>query len=542
MATSSDFDLLEEHWIPVLDRHGRARQESVRSLFRNAHELSTLAGELPTQAFAMLRLLLAVLRRSVIDRPGSSAKVWEGLWSQPFLPTAEIDAYLTTHAARFRLFDQQAPFFQVADLRAVNGKVSSLDRMIADVPNGEKYFTTRAGAAVELLEFGEAARWLVHAHAFDPSGIKTGAVGDPRVKAGKGYPIGLGWAGNLGGVFLEGATLRETLLLNLVLRDINAERFAADDLPAWERPPGRADVGRARRPTGPADLCTWQSRRIRLVHNNTHVTGAVLCNGDPLEPFNQHLLEPMTAWRLSPTQTKKVGHTRHYPLTHNPSKALWRGLTGLIEQVGVSAGIAERAIAPGLLEWVSHLLEEGVLEPTHQVRLHAVGMEYINNQSVVGDIVDDTIGFRAALLAADPALRYAAIHAAQTAEQAVTALGSLAGNLAIATGGEAAGHKERAYERGYFALETPYRRWLADLRPDAGLTACGERWQRVVDEVITSIGRGLVDSAGEPAWVGREVKGTYIDASLARIWFHARLRKLLPAAYIEDNHEKGSAA
>lgn len=542
MPADDDFELLDQPWISALDLDGRQRQESLRTVFACAHELSTLTGELPTQAFAVLRVLLAVLRRSIADRRGTSAQVWAGLWEQQTLPTDDIEAYLSRHAARFRLFDPHAPFFQVADLQADNGKTSSLDRIIADVPNGEKYFTTRSGAAVERIEFAEAARWLIHAQAFDASGIKSGAVGDPRVKGGKGYPIGLGWTGNLGGVFLEGSTLRETLLLNLALRDVNGERFAADDLPAWERPPDRAAVDGNRQPTGPADLCTWQSRRIRLVHDESHVTGVILCNGDALEPFNRHLIEPMTAWRFSATQTKKAGQTRHYPLAHNPDKALWRGLRSLIEQVAVATDVEDRAIAPGLLEWVSYLLEEEVLAPTHQLRLHAVGMEYVSNQSVVGDIVDDTIGFRAALLAADPALRYVAIQAAQTAEDAVIALGALAGNLAVAAGGESDAAKGRARESGYFALESPYRRWLADLRADADLTEYGERWERAVRAVIETAGRSLVDSAGSPAWVGREVNGSYLDASLADIWFRARLKKLLPAAYSDGADQKGNAA
>ena len=92
----------------------------------------------------------------------------------------------------------------------------------------------------ERLSFAEAARWVVHAHAYDTSGIKTGAVGDPRVKGGKVYPLGVAWAGTLGGVFVEGENLRETLLLNLVAFDTDNLRIDPDeDRPAWRRPPAR---------------------------------------------------------------------------------------------------------------------------------------------------------------------------------------------------------------------------------------------------------------------------------------------------------------
>ncbi|NYN06610.1 type I-E CRISPR-associated protein Cse1/CasA, partial [Salmonella enterica subsp. enterica serovar Typhimurium] len=64
------------------------------------------------------------------------------------------------------------------------------------------------------LSFAEAARWLVHTQAYDYSGIKPGVEGDPRVKGGKGYPIGTGWSGMTGGTVIRGTTLLETLLLN----------------------------------------------------------------------------------------------------------------------------------------------------------------------------------------------------------------------------------------------------------------------------------------------------------------------------------------
>ncbi|MGV7400563.1 type I-E CRISPR-associated protein Cse1/CasA, partial [Mycobacterium kansasii] len=86
------------------------------------------------------------------------------------------------------LFDPVAPFFQVAGLRTAKDDVFSLDRIVADVPNGEPLFTTRSGADLARMAPAEAARWLVHAHAFDPSGIKSGALGDDTVKGGKGYP------------------------------------------------------------------------------------------------------------------------------------------------------------------------------------------------------------------------------------------------------------------------------------------------------------------------------------------------------------------
>ncbi|QIS18912.1 type I-E CRISPR-associated protein Cse1/CasA [Nocardia terpenica] len=542
-----DFDLTERPWIHATDLGGHPRELSLREVFDLAPQLAALTGEVPTQSFAILRLLLAVVRRALAHRTGAPAQIWGDLWGNGTrprqLPTEEIDAYLTKHQNRFWLFDPVVPFMQVAQLRSATDAVSALDRLIADVPNGDKYFTTRAGASVERIGFAEAARWLVHAHAFDPSGIKTGAVGDPRVKKSKGYPIGVAWTGGLGGVFVEGATLAETLLLNLVLRDRDGNRFHNDDLPAWERLPDTATQRKVAIPTGPVDLFTWQSRRIRLVHNSSHVTGVVLCNGDALDPFNRQAIEPMTGWRYSEIQTKKSGQPRHYPSGHDPQRALWRGLTGLLGEIANPSPTTGRAIPPGVAEWIRYLIDEDALDPAHPVRLHATGMQYINNQSVVGDIIDDTLGFRAALLATDPNLRTCALNAVQIADGSVDALATLAGNLSRAIGGDPLGARQRARERGFFALDAPYRQWLTTLDPAEGAyDRYDAEWQAMVRSVIEPLGTDLLLTAGPPAWTGREIDGQLIDAGRAEIWFRHRLRKLLPDVYPRTTeHEEPEA-
>src|SRR5690606_32504947 len=140
----------------------------------------------------------------------------------------------------------------------------------------------------------------------------------------------------------EGRNLRETLLLNLVLGDpsTGARRsLEGEDVPIWERakvlgPAARAD--RDNEPwqaTGQLDMLTWQSRRVRLAVETGRVVGVVLANDDALNPQNRYDVEHMTAWRRSETQEKKLGAPRVYmPRKHDPERALWRGLAGLLPQ------------------------------------------------------------------------------------------------------------------------------------------------------------------------------------------------------------------
>src|SRR5690606_17264086 len=156
----------------------------------------------------------------------------------------DVERYLRKFDDRFFLFHSVHPFFQVADLRTSKGDISGLEKLIVDVPNGAPFFTTRIGPGLQRISFPEAARWLVHVQAFDPSGIRSGAVGDPRVKGGRAYPIGTSWAGQIGGISVVGDNLRETLIFNLVAASAPEIDLVSgpQDLPPWERPPLTAAV------------------------------------------------------------------------------------------------------------------------------------------------------------------------------------------------------------------------------------------------------------------------------------------------------------
>jgi CRISPR system Cascade subunit CasA len=184
MSHDGGFNLLDEPWIIALGPDGKERPVSILDALAGASELVTLGGEVPTQAFAITRLLLAFMHRALAGPRDRDE--WVTLWKSRELPLTPIHDYADRFRHRFDLFDAEQPFFQVPGLRTARNDVSGLEKIVADVPNGEPLFTTRSAASLTRIDAAEAARWLVHVHAFDPSGIKSGAVGDPRVKGGRG--------------------------------------------------------------------------------------------------------------------------------------------------------------------------------------------------------------------------------------------------------------------------------------------------------------------------------------------------------------------
>lgn len=240
---AGSFNLVVESWIEVLGPDDPAVW-GVRETLVRAHEVRAVLGELPTMRLALTWLLGAVVARAVQAAGLDPAACWR---PDGALPVDAITAYLDRHADRFDLFDPGAPFMQVPGLKAANGVRTPVTRIVADVPAGHPFFTTRVGNEPVALGVAEAARWLVHVHAYDVDGINTGMAGDRRVKGGKGYGIGPGWTGSALMIGPEGATLAETLLMWL------PHQLTMADRPPWERAPdGPGSAGRA--PAGPVDL------------------------------------------------------------------------------------------------------------------------------------------------------------------------------------------------------------------------------------------------------------------------------------------------
>lgn len=537
------FDLVDMPWIPVQAVDGAVQDVSIGDLFARAGKLRRLVGDVPTQELALLRLLLAILH-DALDGP-REIEDWEDLWhrADPFGP---VQGYLEKHRAGFDLLHPERPFYQVANLRTARDEIAPLSRIVADVPTGSAFFTMRHPGVTEL-SFAEAARWLVHAHAYDTSGIKSAMADDKdRAKSGKVYPLGVGSLGNLGGVFAEGSTLRETLLLNLIAFEEAYEkppggRGEEEDLPVWRRktPPGHGQREPAPRPRGLRDLYTWQSRRIRLHHEGKTVTGVVLGYGDPLALAAPWKLEPMSGWRRSPMLEKKQGRTPVYtPARHDPSRAAWRGLGALLparKQAGDEGRRGEPATAlrSGIARWFTQILTSTEVPPGTLVRLRLVGAVYGTQQSVIDEIVDDSVVLPVITLhEGNPVYGAAAVDAVSDAEQAVAAFGHLANHLAKAAGSDPASSVAEARDLGFGSLDGPYRAWLRDLLSNADLPTARQQWRSTVRRHVLRLGRQLIVSAGPAAAEGRTIElpglgNRLMDAGRAEQMFHARLDRVL---------------
>ena len=254
MTETSTFNLLDEPWIMCMDVANQQVALSIRDIFSGRGDARKVVGDSPTQDYAVLRVLLAIFWRAhALDIAEAYGSDWDDFeWPEWFDELHEqlvgeqrddvVLNYLDAYEDRFDLLSPTAPFMQVADLHTKSGATRPVSFIVPEA--ADNFFTMRTAEGRESLALDEAARWLIHAQAYDYSGIKSGAEGDPRVKGGRGYPIGTGWTGRTGGtVVLGSGGLLETLILNTppsAVLDSKEGGPVSLDTPVWEREPDTA--------------------------------------------------------------------------------------------------------------------------------------------------------------------------------------------------------------------------------------------------------------------------------------------------------------
>ena len=550
-----EFNLLDEAWIPVRLLDGTIADVGLLELLRRTTDIADLACELPTQSIAIQRLVLAIAYRVA---PPGDARDWARQWDDG-APTERMIEYLERWRDRFYLFGGRFPFMQVADLRTAKDSVSGLEKLIADVPNGEQFFTTRHGRALACIPPSEAARWLVHAQAYDPSGIRSGAVGDSQVKGGKGYPIGPSWCGHLGLVWLKGKDLDETLVLNLIPADAAGLRGVESSTEwgacSWEA----AEPENAVRgdyslldPSGtPRDvsiprLLTWHSRRIRLVGDSSGVTGVVLAQGDKLAPQEMRLYEPQSLWRYSTPQSKKFKTDVYMPRKFEAGRALWRNLPGTLPTVTTVQGVdkqPKQEFLPSATLSFHYQLDNALIEATYPkvMRIQAVGVTYGPQEATFDDIYSDELTLSVAVMRVEREDLSAEIdRQVRLTEDVARDVGTLAANLARAAGesgdGAGDGARDRAKELFFSAVDTDFRTWLSQVDGHESARDAGRRWERALRQHATDIQAELVRGASSSAIIGRDTGRGYMNVGIAENYFRSALNKRLP---VHNTNQEG---
>ncbi|MFF8374374.1 type I-E CRISPR-associated protein Cse1/CasA [Streptomyces lydicus] len=511
---------------------GAFEDVGARQLLLEADQFQDIVVDLPTQKPAIFRQLLLPIVVDALGRPRDTAE-WVAMFKAGAFSPAQHDklnAYLDAHRHLFNLFDNEAPFAQVADLRTARDETKTAALLVTTAATGNNVplFSSRSEADSLELTPAQAARWLLHSHCWDTAAIKTGAVGDPRVKAGKttGNPVGP--LGQLGVVMPRGRTVYETLLLNIPF----GQPLLSDDLPQWKRRKldGRVEetlsaatpAWQVRASRGLLDVWTWQSRRIRLIPEETpsgvRVTQVVVAAGDRLENTPDH--EPHTAWIVdsATTRSKKAGKGKTVPPVrprrHQLGHAAWRGLNALLavdragEQIDATDARAGFHTSV-LLSRVSAARER--LPQEYPLQVELTGIAYGTQSSVVEDVFFDEIPLPLTALNPDGIVCGSLLEALSQAERLAGAVNDLSADLRRAAGAEPIpwDKGQRPGETLLHALDPLVRRLLAGLRTvgedfeqsERGLTA----WEQKAGRLAWRVAEQVLSTAAPVLFSGRTV-------------------------------------
>lgn len=320
----SDFNLIDDPWIPCINLQGRGVEYGIRDTLLKAHELREICDDSPLVTVAIHRLLLAILYRAYKGPP--AFKEWTVLYNQGFFSKFELTNYLNYYMGKFNLIDDHHPFFQMANLETKTPV--SITRLATECASGNNATLFDHSGDKEEVDWpaAQAARRLIACQSF---ALGFGRSGDATINGVKETLPYSADAIALRGmnIWLQGATLFDTLTINLT---------PADDvsLPPWELDDSHKYRdklnGKARTQIscfGIVDRFTWQSRLVRLLPRDgvfsrmyfTQGRSADKSPGDPMKVYRTSKEEGISALPLS--SGKAAWRDAHSILTIPPNNS-----------------------------------------------------------------------------------------------------------------------------------------------------------------------------------------------------------------------------
>ena len=537
------FNLLDEKWIRVMTPDCTVREVSLKEALEQAHTFSSLAGELPTQDMAILRVLLAVLhavfyRFDEMGQPRALEDIddaldrWEKLWKLRHFPEKVIGDYLEKYREHFYLFHPERPFWQVREANiGTEFTAAKLNGAISESSNKVRLFSSRVGSLKEVLTYPEAARWLIYLNGYDDTSAKPKQKGLPSP--------GAGWLGKLGLIAAKGQNLFETLMLNFVIIDQKRERLWNGCKPVWELDkPETKERNEISIPEDQAQLLTLQSRRLLLIRDERGVTGYKLLGGDFFNKVNA-FAEQMTLW----THVEGKGSQPPYdqPKRHDPSKQIWREFSSI-------AALDGDTPKPGVVRWLARLASDRILPPDTIARFSFAAVQYGDKDFFVTDVFGDALSFHAELLTeAGKSWNQAIQSEIELTTKVANSAGQLGMNLEKAAGGSGEELSAWLKTQFYYRIDVLFRAFLEEIDPMDNGEKMEERrrqWRREEKHIVLALGHEAVSQMDRTAFAGRTIKEKWKGKEEERHysvpeawnWFEGQIGKLLD----EPKEERGN--
>lgn len=544
------FNLLDEPWISVIvDDKGTSQEVSLKTLFENAHLYKELAGDTKTQDFAVMRVLLAVLH-TVFSRVDATGKVyevegrklfelnerlkpdremdpahlddyegllfdtWEDIWGQQKFPCI-INDYLEKWRDRFNLLDEEYPFFQVTESVVASDKLNkgkpseiagkNINRKVSESGNKTSLFSPKyeLDNNKERLSYSEIARWLLMFQGY--TGLSDKVIfGKDKYKASKG------WLFDIGGICIKGTTLFETLMLNFILPYHEKEQLGGIQAPCWEYSGEEIvkDYFKLGKTNNLARLYTAWSRAVHI--DPTFDDSAPFSCAIVKLPEIEHcdnFLEPMTLWRYNKNGDNKEKFT---PRKHVLEQAMWRSFGLMMQQKGTNG----QTRIPGVMAWLTELKSLSMLQLRNRmITLEAVSMQDDGNATSwvpVNEIIDH-LTLNGGVLTDDSDNGWI-VRINDTIEFTQSVVNDIYQRYLndikrVRNLEKAEGFIRTNIEMLYYCLDTPFREWLASIKPEDDFDETIFKWRNTLKKLVLAQAEENVQSATIRDYRGIEENG-----------------------------------
>ena len=357
-----EFNLIDEPWIPCIDREGQSQEYGIRDTLGRAHELREILDDSPLVTATLHRFLLAILYRINIG-PHDFAD-WKRLIATRSFDIHKVNTYLNQWRGRFDLFAGSHPFYQMAGLEVKN--TVSVTRLATEYASGNNATLFNHSHDVEDAKWlpAQAARWLIACQAFASGGGKSSdAIVDGNREGRPNAADGIAVRGM--SIWLQGTSLFETLTMNLAPIEEMSE-------PPWELEDPHRYRDRVGRTTSVGSLSvvdrlTWQSRLVRLLPEALSVSRMYFTQGRSADKSPD---DPMKVYRMS----KQQGVA---PVSLSSRKTAWRDAHSIM--MVPRAGSNEQR--PECLNHLDRARSAGVVKPDRRYLVQVVGLASAPNKA-----------------------------------------------------------------------------------------------------------------------------------------------------------------
>ena len=552
----SRFNLLDEPWISVIvDEKGHNKLVSMTDVFKHASEYKALAGDMKTQDFALLRVLLAALHTvfSRYDIQGNSREfdsgedteddfneetmdIWREVWNSKKFPDA-VFKYLEQWHDHFYLFDDKYPFFQVLkqdiDSKKLGGKSPSeisgknINRLISESNNKIAVFSPKDNVDNNKSSLTEPqlARWIITLQSYAGLADKT-MFGTEKYKASKG------WLFDLGGIEIIGANLFETLMLNCVLVD-EMQSPEKKQKPCWEYS-GTENIENSFYDTFIDNISQLYTRWSRAIYINPDISvdKPISVSIVKLPDINHKnaFIEPMTVWQYNKEGENKDKYT---PRKHRTEEAMWRSFGLLTSQELYDGSVKNHK--PGIMEWLNEIKHDIA---GSSISLQAVSMKDDGNATswVPTDEICDTLYIDEVVVTdnADDGWVY---RINNEVEYTRSAIGFIYKQFLLdiceirnRSKDDATKYSAKYISQAYFLVDQPFREWLANIKPKDSMNERCTQWRNTLHNILIDEAKGMLENATLRDFTGRpsdqSEKESTKNIVTAYNVFTSRLKKL----------------